>query len=302
MPLALGNAVPRASLLAGKFWAALIVLGASLALGMAVSLLVVSLLGPAPLSAASWAKVAAMAAAGIVYLAFFVGLGLAVSSRFERPAASLVALLLVWVVLVVLVPNTTAGIVSHFQPPVVGFEQHQVAEHAREQLAGLEDPNPGGPPPYEFVRRLAQIATEGDRLEREFEERYLHSRLHPAELGRSLNRLTPVGLFASAMEGLADTGLPRHYRFIQAAHRYGEVFRAFVQSEDAADPGSHHLMGVMAGLSHRPVRPEAVPRFGEDLSARASVASAAPDLLGLALFAVAAFLAAHVAFLRGRVV
>ena len=55
------------------------------------------------------------------------------------------------------------------------------------------------------------------------------------------------------------------------------------------------------GLSRRAVPVEAVPKFGEDLSARTAVAATVSDLLLLALFAIAAFMGAHLAFLRGRV-
>lgn len=60
-------------------------------------------------------------------------------------------------------------------------------------------------------------------------------------------------------------------------------------------------MGVVAGVSHQSVPEEAIPVFREDLSARATIAATAPDLLVLALFAAAAFLGAHLVFQRGQV-
>lgn len=103
------------------------------------------------------------------------------------------------------------------------------------------------------------------------------------------------------MESLADTGLPRHRRFIEEARRYEGVFRVFVESRDRTDPDSYHLAGVTEGLSHQPVPEDAIPRFGEDLSAGASIGATAPDLLVLLLFAIGAYLAAHLAFVRQEV-
>jgi hypothetical protein len=68
--------------------------------------------------------------------------------------------------------------------------------------------------------------------------------------------------------------------------------------EDAADPQSYHLLGIAEGMSHKAVAPESVPVFKEDLTAATTIAAALPDLLVLALFAIVAFMAAHLAFAR----
>ena len=101
-----------------------------------------------------------------------------------------------------------------------------------------------------------------------------------------------------ALESLADTGLPRHFRFIETARRYETEYRAFVQTADAADPDSYHLLGLAEGMSHKSVAPESVPVFKEDLSAATTITNSLPDLLVLTLFALVAFMAAHLAFAK----
>lgn len=304
LKLVLSNAVPRAAVMSGKFAAVMLVLGLALALGVGVNLLIIGLLGPITLTAEIWGKVGAMGLASIFYLAFFAGLGLLVSSRLERPVASLVTLLFIWVVFVVLLPNTTAGVISSLQGKIEIWKEYGEAMDAvgeKHRIDDLKHPNPGARPPYAYVKKFADYLKEKDKVHRQLEKVSLGKRLDQIDLGRKLNRITPFGVFQYALESLADTGLSRHYRFIESANRYREIFNSFIRAEDAGDSDSYHLMGLMEGMSQKSVPFEAVPIFKEDLSARATVMATAPDLLLLFLFASGAFMGAHLAFVRREI-
>jgi hypothetical protein len=165
----------------------------------------------------------------------------------------------------------------------------------------LVNTNPDGRPPVELVAALSAFTEEWRRFDESFQDRGFERNWQQVEQSRRLNRATPYGLFQDVLESLADTGPARHHRFVQVARAYRTTFRRFIQAEDAHDPDSYHLPGLMEGLSRREIPPEAVPRFSEDLSARATILSTLPDLLLLALFALIAFMAAHLAFLRARI-
>jgi hypothetical protein len=214
-------------------------------------------------------------------------------------------LLLLWTVLVFLVPNTTAGVVSAVHPPQGPSQaEWEVATEDNWVRHGVRNLNMNeltGHAPYAPVKQVADFTADWLDIDRRFAEGRHRAALEPVATGATIGRLAPYGALQAALESLADTGLPRHLRFLQAARQYEQTFRDFIQAQDAADPDSYHLMGVTAGMSHRPVPPETIPVFHEDLSARASITDALPDLLLLALFAVAAFLGAHLAFLRSRV-
>lgn len=303
--LLLSGPVPRHAVLLGKFAAAWAVLAAALAVGLAVNLLVIVLSGPIEVGGGVWARAGVMYAASLLYLAFFVGLGLFVSARSDRPAASLVSLLLVWTVLLVLLPNTTAGVASYFAPQEADWKGHHAAQQAlfdEHQIWKQSSPVKEGEPfPYDYVKIFSAFLRARLLLDQEWEEAQLRGQLRPVELGRALNRLSPYGVFQYAMESLAGTGLPRHLRLHETARRYDRTFRQFLDERDQADPASHHLFGLAAGLSTRPVTPEAVPRFREDLSAAAAMAGTGLDLALLGLFALVGFMAAHAAFLRADV-
>ncbi|MEW6755594.1 MAG: ABC transporter permease subunit [Candidatus Latescibacterota bacterium] len=305
LPLVLGGAVPRAAVIGGKFAAALAVLLAALALGVGVSLAATAALGSLNISLGLLAKAAAMLVAGGLYLAFFVACGLLVSTRCQRPATSLVTLVLLWTVLVFLVPNTTAGVVSAVDPAggptQADWDAATEDNWVRHGIRQLDLGALAGRAPRALVEKVADFTADWLALDRRFAEERHRASLEPVVRGMAVNRLLPHGALQAALESLAGTGLSRHLRFLEEARRFERTFRQFVQTQDAADPDSYHLVGVTAGMSHRAVVPEAIPQFEEDLSARASVAATAPDLLVLCLFAVAGFLAAHLAFLRAEV-
>ena len=159
----------------------------------------------------------------------------------------------------------------------------------------------GERPPAEFVAEFSDFLRQRLQLDREFSEEQLRRQLEPVEAGALVNRVSPYGILQYALESLAGTGLPRHLGFIEAARRHALDFRRFTEERDQADPDSYHLFGLVPGLSERPVPVEAIPRFAEPLSAGAVLAAASTDLALLALFALLAFMAANIAFLRSEI-
>ena len=305
LKLALSGPVPRFGLLLGKFTAAWIVLAVALTLGILLNLLILGLAGPVPLGSDLFLRLAPVYLACLLYLACFVGLGLFVSCLSERASSALVVLLLVWTVLLVLLPNTVSGVVSYFQEPKMDERRHH------SQLQALEDEHqihrkgdsvrPGERPPVALLTELSEFLRARFRLERDFREQKLRRQLRPVEAGALVNRLSPYGILQYALESLAGTGLPRHLRFIEDARRYALDFRRFTEERDQADPDSHHLFGLAQGLSQLPVPFEAIPRFRERLSTGSVLADTSTDLALLALFALLAFMAANIAFLRSEI-
>ena len=304
--LLLSGPVPRYSVLLGKFAAAWVVLVTALALGIVIDLLILGLRGSLQLDGDLSLRLAPVLAACLLYLAGFVGLGLLVSTLSERPSTSLVSLLLVWTVLLVLLPNTVAGVVSYFQDSSADEKAHRSRQQAlteEHQVWNKSSPvDDDERPPYEFVEVFSDFLSERLRLDVAFEEERLRRQLKPVQLGVSLSRASPYGVFQYAMESLAGTGLPRHLRFLASARRYEQTFRQFTDARDQADPDSYHLFGLAPGLSSDPVPVEAVPVFDEDQSIGSIVGDTVDDLSLMALFALVAFMAANAAFLRMDVV
>ena len=305
LKLALSGPVPRFGLLLGKFTAAWIVLAVALTVGTLLNLLILGLAGPVPLGPDFFLRLAPVYLACLLYLACFVGLGLLVSCLSEQASSALVVLLLVWTVLLVLLPNTVSGAVSYFQQPPLDERRHHSQLQALDEEHQIhrkgDSVRPGERPSPAILRDLSDFLKARFRLDRDFNEEKLRRQLRPVEAGALVNRLSPYGILQYALESLAGTGLPRHLRFIEDARRYALDFRRFTEERDQADPDSHHLFGLVPGLSQLPVPFEAIPLFRERLSTGAVLADTSTDLALLALFALLAFMAANVAFLRSEI-
>ena len=305
LKLALSGPVPRYGLLLGKFAAAWIVLTVALTIGATLNLLILGLAGPVELDPDLILRFALVYLACLLYLACFVGLGLLVSSLSERPSSALVILLLVWTVLTVLLPNTISGTVSYFREPEMDLQRHHSELQALEEEHQFQRKGdsviPAKHPPAALLRELSDFLRERFLLERDFSEETVRRQFAPVEAGALVSRISPYGILQYALESLAGTGLPRHLRFIEDARRYALDFRHFTEERDHADPDSYHLFGLTPGLSELPVPAEAIPRFREGLSTGSVLADTLSDLTLLALFALLAFMAANIAFLRSEI-
>ena len=105
--LMLANSVPRHVLLGGKFLGALISIGLPFLMAVLVNLFLLYTSGSIQLGKSDWGRLGVIVLIGFVYIAIFIILGLLVSSRARQSSSSLMVLTLIWVVWVILIPNTS---------------------------------------------------------------------------------------------------------------------------------------------------------------------------------------------------
>ena len=299
--LTLANSVPRHTVLIGKFLGALVSISVPFTLAILMNLLVISTASEVQLGTDAWSRLGIIFFIAMLYLCLFLALGLLVSSRVRQSAASLVILLLLWVTFVVFMPSTLASIASGFSASMTYDEFNEraiqrVNELRAEYDARLQDIHPakkmelGG----EYV---IKDVTERERLSHE----YLTQQHAQIQLARSVTRVSPVVLVQHLLEVFAGTGFERHQQFVENVQRYAREYREFVTDMDRADPESLHIIGTYAGMSKKPISPEAIPTFEDTLSLGRDFNAAAVDLLLLTLFFVVLFSGAFLAFVRVEV-
>ena len=301
--LLMSQPVSRFSVLLGKFLAAMGILVVSLVIGIAFSLLTIGLTGTIALDEVLLGKVAIIVLASILYVSFFVAVGLLVSALTEQAGTCLAVLMLIWTTLIVLMPNVLIGVVHSLSDVELDWKGRQLAidslweEH---QLDSKENPAPGGAMPRDYVESFTSYISDRLAIEQRFQDAFLRENLDQVEFGRNLNRLSPHGVFQYVLESVAETGLPRHVRFVEAARKYERTFRSFIERRDSADQDSFHLFGIHQGMSENSVPLHAIPQFEENLSVSLSMKTVC-ELVGLFFFALAATVGATVVFVRGDV-
>lgn len=301
--LTLAYAIPRHTVLIGKFLGGLVSISVPFMLALLINLLVISTSRNVQLSTEAWIRLGMIFLIAILYLCLFLALGLLVSSLVHQNAASLVILLLTWVIFVVFMPSTLASIASRFSTPMSydEFYEHRIHAHTKlrdEYYAQMDTVR-------EFPNKKIQIGAEyvtKDAAERQrLSDEHLTEQHAQIKLSRSVTRISPVAIVQHLIESFAGTGYERHLQFVDNVQQYAREYREFVSDMDRADPDSLHFIGVRDGMSKKPISPESIPTFEDTLNLSRDFNTAAMDLLLLVLFLVVLFAGASLAFVRVEV-
>jgi len=211
LKLLLSGPVSRAQVLLGKW------LGNFLSL--AVPFLLVTLLGTAVLlfdpdvrfTAGQIGRLGLILALALLYLAFFLSLGMLVSALTRRAATSVIVLLFVWALLVFVLPNLGTLVARQFVsvPSVRALSEKREQTWTREVLLGISREG-------DLAGHWRTIGLENDRMEEDYRLRF--ERL--VRLSRTINRLSPAAGFLDAATGIAGTGIDEESRLKTEVVRY----------------------------------------------------------------------------------
>jgi ABC-type transport system involved in multi-copper enzyme maturation permease subunit len=296
--LTLANAIPRHTVLVGKFLGAFISVNIPFAVAVLMNLILISTSDAVQLNAEAWERLGILYGIVILYTCLFITLGLLISAAVRESGVSLVVLLLIWVGFVVFMPNTLASIGSRTSVPIAYMEfwtqRMRLADEARE--AYRDKYGDSQTPPSVHV--LGEYVTsEAEEYER-FNEVYLKQQIEQGKRARAITRISPTAIVQRLFESFAGTGFERHLQFIENVQRYARQYREFVIDTDRADPESLHVVGIREGMSQKPVSPEAIPKFKDTLSLNRDFNAAVMDLLLLVLFLGVLASGAYLAFVR----
>ncbi len=296
--LTLANAIPRHTVLIGKFFGAFISINIPFAIAVLMNLFLISTSETVQLNAQAWGRLGILYGIVILYVCLFIALGLLISAVARGSGVSLVVLLLLWVTFVIFMPNTLASIGSRTSVPIAYMEfwsqRIQIADEAREAYQD-KYANAQTPPPVHV--RAEYVTSEAEKYER-YNEAYLKQQVVQGKQARAITRLSPTAILRHLFESFAGTGFERHLQFIENVQRYAREYREFVVDMDRADPESLHIIGMQEGMSQKPVSPKAIPKFKDMPSLSKDFNTAALDLMLLVLFLTVLVSGAYLAFVR----
>ena len=300
--LILSNSVPRSQILIGKFLGVFLSISLPFLMATLINLFLLNAASHISLEARDWGQLGVIFLIAMVYMSIFIALGLLISARVNQPEISLTILLLIWVVFVVLTPNTLGSIVSGLKPAQT---REEFFIRLREQREGLREryPRPSGlptrqVPPTRGTEMWAKHITAEAKLWERLRGERLKTQIDQIQFARSVARVSPASIVQYAVESLAGTGLSRHLQFVDDVRRYAAQYREFLISADQADPDSPHLYFVRQGMSEKPVPYSAIPKFEDRIVLRESINAAMTDISLLVLFLVVLFAGALLAFVR----
>ncbi|MCG9130287.1 ABC transporter permease subunit [Candidatus Poribacteria bacterium] len=310
LSLLMANSVSRATVLLGKFTGAFLTILIPLFIGVLLNLMVVSASRLASFSGDEWARVGIICVISMIYISIFLWLGLFISSQFSNSSSSLLTLLLIWIVFVVLIPNTMGVLASGFKQVPSRSEISRIKKAKEDAIdnrhkAGDKLYRTGSPsdqpPKIEVLRMWADYLNEHADAKSRFDDEHLNKQFAQVAFTQQITRLSPAAIYTYAVESLAGTGFARHQRFVQQTRRYRQQFIDFIKSEDRGDNESHHVYLVKEGLSQKPVAFNSIPKFSDELTLGITFKEALLDLTLLVLLALLLFMAAVLTFLRSDV-
>ena len=304
LSLIMSNTVSRGQVLLGKYLGAFVTLMVPLVMGVLMNLLIILLIGSIPFDSGDWLRILGIVGLFALHISIFIFLGLFFSSRVSNAITSLVWLLLTWVCLAFIFPSLLGTLVGNLNPiPSVD----EISMQRRVQLDQIEDEWQRDPskklkksPAIErpsVTRLWATYFTAINDAETQIADGHIDRQLQQVQLARDLTQVSPIATFQYAMEGLANTSIVGYMNFVKQARRYRQTFIDFIKTEDQSDPESLHIYPVKEGLSQKPVNPEAVPVFTEQISYRSVLSQVGL----LVLFNLLFFIMAQVSFLMSEV-
>ena len=297
--LTLANAIPRHTVLIGKFLGALMSISIPFMLAVLVNLLMLSTTSAVHLNTQAWGRLGIILFVALLYTCLFLALGLLVSARVQRSAVSLVILLLTWVTFVGFMPSTLASLARDFSSSMSHdeyWDRYGQSDHKFRRENAVWGRAEGSD--ERTLRKKGEFFIIMAANLEHLNEGYLTFKITQVQRARAITSISPAVLLQHLLEAFAGTGLDRHQQFIENVQRYAREYREFVVDMDRSDPESRHIMGVREGMSQKPVNPEAVPRFEDALDLNRDFNTAATELLLLTLFVVVLLAGAYLAFVR----
>ena len=298
--LTLANAIPRRTVLMGKFLGALISTTIPFMLAVLVNLLMLSTASAVHLNTQAWGRLGIILFIALLYTCLFLALGLLVSARVQRSAVSLVILLLTWVTFVVFMPSTLAALARGFSSSMSYYEYEEQYGQSDAKLQGTWQRSWRRSDELDerTLRKVGEYHTKTAASDERLQGGYLTFKITQVQRARAITSISPAVLLQHLLESFAGTGFDRHQQFIENIQRYAREYREFVVDMDRGDPESLHIIGVREGMSQKPVNPEAVPKFEDTRDIGKDFNTAAMELLLLILFVIVLLAGAHLAFVR----
>jgi ABC-type transport system involved in multi-copper enzyme maturation permease subunit len=273
LKLLLGSSISRARVLAGKW------IGNFLSL--AVPFLLVTLLGTALLfldpevrfSTGQLVRLGLILALSLLYLGFFLSLGMLISALTRRAATSIIVLLFIWALCVFIIPNLGTLLARQFVsvPSVRALSEKRQQTWTREVLLSLKDQN--------WQSHMRTISGENDKMALDYRLKF--ERL--VRISRDINRVSPAASFLDGSSEIAGTGVGEESRLKEEIVRYKDS----IIDQIIANEGSGKRDAQYPAFIHQP-RP----------LAEIFAAGALFDTAWLVFFNILSFTLAYVAFVR----
>jgi ABC-type transport system involved in multi-copper enzyme maturation permease subunit len=305
LAVSLANPVSRGIMLSGKYIATI---AASLIImfpGICLSLIMILISGAIPITSVILFELFGFVLASVLFVACIAAFGLLSSVLTKSSDVSLLIALILWVLFVVIVPNSAIFLSQKIYPIENSDTIQEKILSAREVIESNAPTGSGdmdeNRPFYQKNELRAHLQMNLMNSEMQIRDTYYRDMFRQLERARLLTLISPVSLFEYLCEGMVGGGFLRFHHAWNGLHAYQVQFLTFFKEKDAQDPGSPHWYNPSEDISttRKPVSYKEVPVFQEkSIPLQERVSFAGQYIVVMVLSTSLVFFAAFVLFVR----
>jgi ABC-type transport system involved in multi-copper enzyme maturation permease subunit len=333
LKLAFANSVSRASYLISKFagvWIGLII---PLLIPILIALLVTTVMG-VPISGGDWTSISGFIGLSILYVTFFIGIGLLVSSITRKSSLSFLLLLVIWIGGVLILPRMSVMAsgqlvkvesVAQLEAKQEAFQKARWDEYSStisetwrrrsQEMEGMDDAQRQAyrdEKEWDWLeeddaarKQVQQDITENNRrlIEETSNQKKLQERV-----AFSLARVSPASSFRLAAMNIAGTDIDMKSRYEESMREYRDKFTDFTQkkqSETGSRGGfsinvdSNSGVKIDFGRDDQTLDTSEMPQYSAPvLTAGSTLSKSVLDFGLLGIFIILTFAGTFFSFLR----
>ena len=312
LALSFANPVGRHDFIIGKLFGSFLALAVPLLVPILLGTLLFRYAGVA-MSPEEWARLSLIVLSGMLYLAAFLTLSVAVSTLTVRSSDSFLILLVIWVLSVLIIPRSAVLIAGRAVdvPSVdeIGAKKatfyRQLWTEERKRMSGFTSHSNPQVAMTEFQKFMGQIAEEREKKMDEFASRLNEERVNrqavQEEVALAIARISPSAAFSLAARALAGTSLALQDHYREAARNYQGSYAKFVLGKTGVNLGGGLVFRMIEEDGEKPkqIDPADLPDFEyRALGLAELLPSALRDMGLLALYSFLFFAVSLAAFHR----
>ena len=243
LKLLMSYSVPRDQVLLSKWVGGYLALIAPFLLALLSGLVVVVLFPEVELRALHWQSLGLILLVAMLYLSAIYSLGLFVSARTQLASTAITVLLMVWVLMVLIVPNVAPYIADQLESVrsfvLVEKEKNQIARDEQKRFDEEVDKWAEANPDVERwdgfvwwnnwtkmnITRLELLVDAQQKVNEQYQKQ-LEGQVY---LAQYISRLSPLSSFVYAATDLAGTGVQDRNRFMDQLPDYRKAVSVFGQ-------------------------------------------------------------------------
>ena len=290
LSLVFSNPVPRRTFLGSKLAAILTVIGCMQLAGIIISLLILTISGKVYIDGRFLLETVGFVCISMLLITIFAVFGLLSSVITRYSNISLLVSLCFWLVVAVVIPNTSVFWAKKLFPIPTAF---QVEAAITEEYADIEKNgaegrwSSNGSNPFYYRHELrATHRTNLMNAEKRHKDAYYQQMFRQFENTRSLTVISPIAQFDYINEAFLGGGYLRFRKNWDDLRVFQTQFLQWFKDIDAKDSDSPHWYNPYETLStsRNPVEIDQVPRYQEQIAPFASrIQFVAPYLIALAV-------------------